>query len=219
MNCFRAILTGATVVASTSSAFAGLFTFDFGVDNQGWTKGNFGNGLASITPNSNGAATWSAGVIAGNDHSGYAFHFSPVLSGDFSNLLGGSINLDFSSVGTGGNDPFVVLVSTTGFLVKEKQIIGSSVLNPYSFTLSASEGWYFNSSEYYNGVSAVLASDAQISGVLANLKYVGVSTDIVGGDDNTRLDNVVSVEAVPEPATLAILGLGVAALRRRNRKA
>ena len=219
MNCFRANLTGATIVATTSSAFAGLFSFDFASDNQGWTKGNFGNGLAGIAPNSNGAATWSAGVIAGTDHTTYAFHFSPALSGDFSNLLGGSINLDFSSVGAGATDPFVVLVSTTGFLVKENLIPGSTNLNPYSFTLSASEGWYFNSSEYYNGTGAVLATDAQISGVLADLKHIGVSTDITSGGDTTRLDNVVSVEAVPEPATLAVLGLGLAALRRRSRKA
>jgi hypothetical protein len=219
VNTFRAILSGAILVATASSAFAGLFNFGFATNNEGWTRGNFGNGLANITPSSSGAATWSAGVIAGTDHSGYAFHFSPVLTGDFSNLLGGSINLDFSSVGSGATDPFVVLVSTTGFLVKENPIPGSTTLNPYSFTLNASEGWYFNSSQYYDGAGAVLATNAQISGVLANLKHVGVSTDITSGGDTTRLDNVVSVEAVPEPATLAILGLGLAALKRRSRKA
>lgn len=214
------LLCAVSAVVLAPSSYAGLFNFTFDSDNQGWTRGNLGSTFSAITPSSAGAAAWSAGTIVGSDHASYAFNFSPVLSGGFANLLGGTINVDFASPGgaNGSADPFIVLVSGTDFLIKGQQVPGSSTLSTYSYALNSTGGWYFNSSPYYQGGAAVLATDSQILSVLGDLQHVGVSSDIVSGGDDVRIDNVGVVEAVPEPATLAVLGLGLGALRLRKRR-
>lgn len=203
------------LVSSPILASAAGFSFTFDSDAQGWTKGNLGSTFGSITPNSNGPATWSAGEIAGVDHSSYAYHFSPNLGGGHGSLFGTALKLDFRSASGGANDPFVVLVSSTDFLVLPQLITASATMVSHSFALDGSAGWYFNSSPYFNGGSAVLASAAQVQLVLNDLRYVGVSTDIASGADDTHLDNVIAT--VPEPGTMLALSLGAVALIRRRR--
>jgi hypothetical protein len=212
----RTLIAFSAGVLMSATALAGGFNFTFDSDNQGWTKGNFSNTYANIDPDSNGPATWNAGGwIDGSDHSGYAFHFSPVLGGGHGDLFGQTISVDFVSIGgAGGEDPFLVLMSSTDFLVLEKTMPGGSTFSTYTYALNDSELWYFNSSQYYDGSGATVASNAQIQAVLSDLQYVGVSTDITSGGDTTRLDNVT---AVPEPASMIALGLGGLALLRRRR--
>lgn len=199
---------------SASSALAG-FNFTFDDDNESWTRGNLGSTHATITTNSSGAAVWDAGGwLQGSDHSGYAFHFSPDLGGGHGNLFGNEISLDFRTQFAGGNNPFLVLVSSDSFLVKLQTHQTTSDFVHYSYTLDSTDGWYYNSSPYYNGANAVLASDAQIQAVLDDLRHLGVSTDIGGGADNTWTDNV---KAVPEPATLSLLALAALAAKRRKK--
>ncbi len=199
-----------------TASFAGFsFNFDANNDPQGWTDGSIGNGFAAINVNVAGPSEWQApGQLHGTDHGSYAYLFSPDLGGGHGNLFNGLLTLDYYSTGTGDQDPFIVLMSSTAFLVLENTIIGANALEPYSFALNSGSGeWYFNSSQYYNGGSAVAATDADFQAVLADLRHIGVSSDIVGGGDNVYLDNV---NAVPEPATLAILAIGALAARRRK---
>lgn len=201
------------VLAMGTQALATGFAFTFDNDAEGWTKGNFGNGFANIATG-NTAAGWENGLIKGSDHGSYAYHFSPNLGGGHGGLFGQELSVDFRSASAGSEDPFVVLMSSTQFLVLERTIPASANLINYQFTLNASEGWYFNSSQYYNGANAALATDAEIQGVLNDLRYVGISTDIASGGDLTYTDNV---QAVPEPGTLAALALGAICLIRRKR--
>lgn len=202
------------LVSSPILASAAGFSFTFDSDAQGWTKGNFGSTFATINTNSNGPATWSAGEIAGTDHSAYAYHFSPNLGGGHGVMFDTNLQFDFRSANMGGADPLVVLMSSTAFIVLEQLVTPSTTMDHYTIRLNNSLDWYYNSSEYYNGGSAVLASNAQIQSVLNDLQYIGISTDIAGGADNTHLDNVM---AVPEPGTMLALSLGAVALIRRRR--
>lgn len=209
----------ALAVASTTAFASAGFNFTFDSDAEGWTRGNLGSSFATIDANSAGAADWDSeagnGYLAGTDHGGYAFHFSPDLGGGHGALFGFQLELDFQTRGAGANNPFVVLMSSTGFLVKQQAHVASTDLLPYAYALDASGGWYFNSSPYFDGGSAVLATDADILAVLSDLRHVGISTDIANGGDATRTDNV---RAVPAPGAVSVLlGLGGLAAARRRR--
>ncbi len=208
------ILAGIICLGASASAQAINFTFDSDV--QGWTKGNF-NSSPGSTSTGAASATWDpvTQAILGSDHSAYAFHFSPDLGGGYGHLFGQDLTLDYRSVGNGGEDPFLVLMSSTSYIVLEKTILSSGSLQPHTFKLDSTSGFYFNSSQYYQGGSAVAATDAEIQAVLADLRYIGVSTDIAGGGDTTYLDNV---QAVPEPGTIALIAAGGAALALRRRR-
>lgn len=202
---------------AVAAAHAATIGFTFDTNNQGWTKGDFGSSFGSIQTNSAGAATWNAGgYLQGSDHGSYAFQFSSNLGGNHGDLMGGTGSLDFQYSGASGTDPFIVLMSSSSFLVLEKQLLSAGTLHNYSFNLDDSETWYFNSSEYYQGASAVVATNANILSVLNDLQYIGISTDITGGADSTITDNVF-LRPVPEPATLS--GLGLLLLLKRKRKA
>lgn len=209
------VIAAAVSVGALASAQAINYTFD--ADSQGWTKGNFGSTFAGTTLGAT-PAVWDAATqaILGSDHAGYAFHFSPDLGGGYSHLFGQDLTLDYRSLSGGAEDPFLVLMSSTSYLVLEKQILSSTTLDPYSFKLDSTSPFYYNSSQYYQGGSAVLATDAQILGILSDLRHIGVSTDINNGGDTTYLDNV---QAVPEPGTIALLAAGGAALALRRRRA
>lgn len=205
-------LLALTLLAVGAAAHA-AFSFSFDSGNEGWTKGDIGN-LSNIQTNVAGGADWDpSGYLVGNDHANYAFLFSPDLGGGHGSLFGQNLTLDFQSSGPQSKIPFLVLLSSTDVLVLEKAIPATVGMQPYSINLSSAEDWSINSSGYHNG-TPVLATDAQIQAVLNDLRFVGVTTDLVAGPDSTMLDNV---SAVPEPGTLAVLALGVCAARRRRR--
>lgn len=212
----KLVLSIATLAIGLQFGAAAGFNFTFDSDVQGWTRGNFGNTFATIDVDSHGSAVFASnsgnGYILGSDHTTYAYHFSGDLGGNHGGLFGQQLTLDYRSAATGADDPFIVLMSSTAFLVLERTIAASAGFNSYSFALDASEGWYYNSSQYHQGSGAVLATNADIQSVLIDLRHVGVSTDIAGGGDTTWTDNVA---AVPEPTTLAVMGLGALFLRRR----
>lgn len=206
------------IIGVVGLATAAPISFTFDNDNLGWTRGDFGNGYSNIQTSSGGAATWGApGQINGIDHSSYAYHFSSNLGGNHGDLFGGTISLDFSYTGTSSEDPFIVLMSSNSFLVLEQLLIPGSAVNNYNFQLDNSTGWYFNSSQYYQGTAAAFATNSEIQSVLNDLQFIGISTDITGGGDQTQTDNV-NLNPVPEPATMTLAGLSALALLRKRKK-
>jgi len=202
----------------TCASYAVGFNFTFDNDVQGWTRGNLTSFVNVSDMNTNGPAVWattgSNGYITGDDHAAYAFHFSPNLGGGHGGLFGNAFTYDFYSQFSGGLAPQIVLKATTDFLVLEQAIPASAGFISYSHLLNDSQAWYFNSSPYLTGPGAVLATNAQIQAVLSDLQYIGISTDI----DDTDLTWTDNVRAVPEPASLIALSLGLAALARGRKK-
>ncbi len=157
------------------------------------------------TPAGNGSAnslssnTWSTGDY-------YQFVFS--LSG-FQNA---TITFDQAASGTGPKD-FTVQVSTDGTNF-------TNVLSNYTVAqngLAPLLSW--NGVDYRTGytIGAVSLGAATNNAASVTVRLVSNVTTAAGGTN--RVDNIiVDAEAIPEPATMMVLGLGLAAAAARRKR-
>lgn len=184
-----------------------IYTFD--TDNQGWRRADFNPSTLVLTDLA--PATWNpAGFIEGPDFAGWAFHLSPLLSGGFG--LATDIRFDYAADFADTQAyPFIVLSSGTAAIYQELAPPPDGQFHPYLFDLTSATGWRYGD---VNGLRAATLADIGV--VLNGLQRIGVNADVASGVDFTRLDNV-QLTVVPEPATLMVVGLGVAALVRRRR--
>lgn len=192
-----------------SAAHANL-TYTFDSDNQGWRQADFNQSTLVLTDL--GPATWNAaGNIEGPDFAGWAFHTSPLLSGGYGGAT--EIRFDYSAAFADTQPyPFVVLASATAAIFQVAIPPADGQFHTYAFDLTTVGTWQYGDA---NGLRAATLSD--ISSVLGGLQRIGINADVASGSDFTRVDNV-QLTAVPEPATVAAVGLGVAALIRRRRR-
>lgn len=209
MKAMNRILFGlAALTVATVSQASLLYTFD--TDNQGWRQADFNP--VTLTLTDVGPATWNpAGHIEGPDFAGWAFHTSPLLAGGYG--LATEIRFDFSADFADVQAyPFVVLASANGAIYQEVAPPADGQFHTYAFDLTTVGTWKYGD---LGGLRNATMGD--IASVLGGLQRIGINADVASGGDFTRVDNV-QLTAVPEPATTAALGLGVAALMRRRRR-
>ena len=213
----------ALIVGSAANANAAtivLSTFD--TDAQGWTLGEMFSTDGATAPTFVASGGNPGGFIRTADIFGFnAFQAPASYLGNQSAAYGGSLTLDTRSTGNDViNYPLVAISNGTTELHFRTPPPSTTAWTSYSISFLASAGWeVVNESSPYVGAPA---TEAQLQAVLANLQYLNINGDWNTGADQVDLDNVAlntgSASAIPEPASLLLLGTGLGLLARRRRK-
>jgi hypothetical protein len=232
----------ALVLGASSVATASPFFYDFetdsllvqnllptedpfsGIRNNSLFTGNLGNSWESTSPY---ILTLNFGRYFGDqsigrswqtsDFNEFAFSFSRDFRGANAVPWANTFEMDLRTTRSdNATAPLVVVMSSTGMLILERQIAASSTMQSYSFDMTPSAGWYFNRSPYFWGTQATPATEEQIRSVLVGLRWFGVSSDFATGDDEVFVDNV-GFRPVPTPGAAGLLMAGAVMASRRRR--
>ncbi len=223
----KKILYPATIAALTLSAMSAQavvianWTFETSIP---LTAGPFAPevGAGSALGVHAGAATYSSPAGNGSSHSfssntwaiGDYYQFSVSTLG-LSNI---SLTFDQTSSNTGPRD-FGVFYSTNGVSFTQfgadYQVLPNAAPNPTWNATTSSPIYTFN---YDLSSVTSLNNVSTVTFRLQNTTTVAANGTTVAATGTDRVDNViVQTQAVPEPASMAVLGLGVVALIRRRR--
>jgi hypothetical protein len=190
---FRGFLTLAFAVTATASFGQNLLfngDFELSVPSNGT-----GNGWTSF--NVDGAGGWRSsggnpnGMFILNDNGNGSTN--PTIQQTVSGLTIGNIyriSGDYAAGNIGGNGLADLGVEVDG--------------NLWTFTVPGSTTPFLSFSQTFQATSSTVT-----------VRLTGERL----GDNDPRIDNIVlAFEAVPEPATMAVMGLGLLAVLRRRRK-
>lgn len=210
-------LAFASLLALSGFAHAQVSTFS--TNDEGWTVTSFNNPAA----NDFGIMS-SSGVdyhATGGNGGGYISKTDPD-SGDFYFIaplafLGNkssatTLTYDINYVGNADYQTFdVVLVGTSKKLIyrANPDIVPNANWSSITVSLSPASTWL-------NGVGGPAATASDFNEVLSNLTGLYIKGEYTNGVvETTGIDNV---NLVPEPTSMAVLGLGALALVKRRRR-
>jgi hypothetical protein len=187
------------------------------------------NGFAVVAVfNGNGTSdlgNW--GPNSGADGLAFAFQSdstTAIGNGGGDNGIGGIANMVAISYRTFWNDIKLITTDSNGDIVDELtwnynfddnvNYALAATWNPNSTT------WNIFAGLTQNGLSLVGSANLDTSSYFANPVYAGLGSGTGGADNNNDvLAWSVTAEAVPEPATMTVLGLAAIAAYRKKRKA
>ncbi len=181
--------------------------FDTGID--GWLSVNVT--FPGLTLLGTHTPTWTGSGITDTEFQGgglFLFAAPAPYLGDLSSYYGGTVSYLLSDTVSDGVPYPNLILRGGGTILYYTTSAPSTSLTNYSFSLTPA-GWLKGS----GGAPTV----AEFQSVLANVDVFAINADWkTAGTDTDGLDEV-SVTAVPEPTTLAVMAIGAAALRRRKR--
>ena len=196
-----------------------LSDFSAGVD--GWQKYSGGDSGTTVSWTSTGGNGGGGGLILNDAAQGINDYFDAPAKflGNQAGFLGGSLSFDLEvsqlpldNTGAPNNDYPDAVVLTANIAGNTVAIAHRLALAPvttgftsYAISLTDTSGWYVAGGLYSNTISP-----GQMQSVLSNLTDLRILADWHNGVENDALDNV-QIAAVPEPSTLSLLSLAVAA--------
>ena len=189
---------------------------NFSTDADGWT--HVGDSVTAPAFSSTGGNP--GGFISVSDLANGVgdFFVAPAkYLGNDSAFAGGTLSWDILlSDSADGVDPDIVLQGSTESLVYAFPSNNLPKAGPWistTATLSISDpNWHLNTATG----SAPTASD--FTSVLSNVSALEILADYRLGTETDGIDNVALRAAVPEPASIGLLGFGAAALVMRRRR-
>lgn len=203
----------ALVFLALTSPFASASIFsDFSTGNEGWSAVNVApTNLAVLESH---AAGWSAGHLFESEssftHPGLFVLSAPsAYLGDLSSYYGAVAMFTLSDTQADATIYPSLLLRGNGIALgyvgtQKPNVSGTDFVVPLFET-----GWIT--------LAGVPATPAQMQSVLSNVDVFAINADwTLGGTDVVTLDNVAVLSPVPEPATWAVLGLGLAGVIRRR---
>lgn len=195
--------------AGVSASATVMSTFDTDID--GWLVAG---DATSATPQYMAAGGNPGGFVEADDRAagGIWYWQAPTkFLGDQSAAWGGSLSFDLTQNKLSSQLDRDDVILTGGGLT----IVFDTANNPgldwteYSIDLNDTAGWTLDTA------AGAAATAGQIQTVLGNLGTLRIRGEYVNGSDTGQLDNVI---LTPEPASLALLGLGALAMHGRRRR-
>lgn len=206
----------AAIMMAPRTASADMVTSSFDSGNEGWSVVTFDLGRGNYKPINTFAVTNNSsggnpgGYISIGDPDGNYSTFSAPTK--FLGDKAGATSLSYDLFDTGGHDlngvADVMLFGATENLIYHSSSIapGTTWTTPITVDFTASNNWHVNS------VSGRQATTADLDSVLSDLQGLYIRSEYHFGGEISGLDNVQLATAVPEPSSLALLGMGLASL-------
>lgn len=197
-----------TGTGSTTAGKAGLYPIPFVVSGMGINTTQI-----RMTLNW-GTALGTAGIVLGEEHT-FADDVDIMLVSPTGRQL------IFLSDAGGGNDWNGTFTFRDGFAAVADGGVGQNTggnMNPGTYGVSQ----YLLADQFDAPAPAPSYVNTTFAGAFNGFNPNGTWNmyimDVVGGDAGWLMSSTLTVSAVPEPASIAVLGLGAAALLRRRRR-
>jgi hypothetical protein len=217
LSIMSRLLLSFVFASMAAASLAAESTFD--VNAEGWQTCNVEFGLGPTVADDFTPASYRAtegnppgSIAVGDTLGGWGFFAAPSkFLGDQSTTFGGALSFDtYSTSSDGVVFPAAILTSGTTAIFAFSMPPDPTWTN-VAIPLSGA-AWSLSPT-----VGGLPISDALLQSVLSNLDGLYIEADwLTQPTETTGLDNV-RLAAVPEPASMAALGLGLAAILRRRK--